>query len=68
MIQWTLSNGHESTLGRYVDLCTAVFGAESAATKYLRIQLAKYSLDYEVRMCEESMMRMLTSIHAYGDL
>jgi hypothetical protein len=58
-----LSIGIPSTLGSYYDMCLALFGRNSEATKWIKEKLDEQGADEEVVADEGQMIYLLVQIH-----
>lgn len=58
-----LSTGQPSTLGTYLKNCTAMFGKESNAVKFLQRKVDEQGEDEEVIIHETQMLYLLGAIH-----
>ena len=61
-----LSTGDDSTLGNHRKHCVAIFGEDSAATKFLDDKIKEQGADQEVIQDEEQMVYLLRNIHFNG--
>lgn len=58
----TLSTGQPSTLGAYHDLCKAMFGEDSKATKFFADKIEAQGRDMEVVQVESQMMYLIMTM------
>jgi hypothetical protein len=63
-----MSTGDDSTLENYYNLCLAIFGDESKATRFIKAKMEKQGKKMEVIQDERQMVFLLGRLHLGEEL